>query len=223
MLLRFLVEGLAIYDRKQKKNKEVEMAVEKERASHIWKRDEFDWYVEPEICSEALFIVEKFDGSIWDPACGMGRIVSSAISAGYEAVGTDLNPKANSIYGECYNFLTDYVPIEKHNIVSNPPFGIAEEFVIKAIEDVKVGGKVAMILPLVWMAGFSTKRSWLPVSPLMRVYPISPRPSMPPAAVIMSGEKPGNGTKDFAWFVWEKGYEGHAQIAFMNTRALTGK
>lgn len=198
------------------------MAVEKARDSHIWKRDEFDWYVEPEICSEALFIVEKFDGSIWDPACGMGRIINSAHNAGYETVGTDLNPKSSSNH-EPFDFLKDEVPIDKHNIVSNPPFGVAEDFVLKAIDEVKFGGKVAMILPLVWMAGFSTKRSWLPLSPLRRVYPISPRPSMPPAAVIMSGEKPGNGTKDFAWFVWEKGYEGQAEIAFMNTRMLTGK
>ena len=198
------------------------MVVEKARASHIWKRDEYDWYIEPKICSEALFIVEKFDGTIWDPACGSGRIVTSAINSGYDAIGTDLNPKAESDH-QPYNFLTDYIPVEKHNIVSNPPFGIAEEFVRKAIEEVRVSGKVAMILPLVWMAGFSTKRSWLPVSPLRRVYPISPRPSMPPAAVILSGEKPGNGTKDFAWFVWEKGYKGQAEIAFMNTRKITGK
>ena len=195
------------------------MAVEKLRESHIWKRDEYDWYVEPKVCSQALFELESFNGTIWDPACGMGRIVDSAREAGYEAVGTDINPEARSDR-EPYCFLNDNVPVLKDNIVSNPPFGIAEEFVRKGIEIVNQSGKVAMILPIVWMAGFSKKRDWLPNSPLKVVYPISPRPSMPPAKVIMSGEKPGNGTKDFAWFVWQNGFSGSPKIAFMNTRNL---
>jgi hypothetical protein len=102
----------------------------------------------------------------------------------------------------------------------NPPFGLAEDFVREAIEIVPRGGKVAVILPLVWVSGFSTKRDWLPNSPLCTLYPISPRPSMPPGRVIEAGEKPGNGTKDFAWLVWQNGYCGEASVRFMNTNEV---
>ena len=43
---------------------------------------------------------------------------------------------------------------------------------------------------------------------------------MPPGKVIEAGVKAGNGTKDFAWFVWKKGYGGEPEIKFMNTKKL---
>jgi hypothetical protein len=62
----------------------------RKRESHLWQRDEHDWYIEPIWCSARLFEAEKFEGGIWDPACGSGRIPQAAIDAGLEAVGTDL-------------------------------------------------------------------------------------------------------------------------------------
>ena len=39
-------------------------------AVHIWNKEPDGFYVEPFWVSERLFEVEKFDGTIWDPACG---------------------------------------------------------------------------------------------------------------------------------------------------------
>ena len=44
------------------------------RRSHIFDRDDHDFYVEPAWCSERLFAVEPFAGLIWDPAAGSGTI-----------------------------------------------------------------------------------------------------------------------------------------------------
>jgi hypothetical protein len=189
------------------------------KKAHIWDRDKHDWYVEPFECSAALFAIETFRGTIWDPACGMGRIVLEAQKAGLNAIGTDIVRRSDVCEHQC-DFLRKRPDIKFSNIVSNPPFGKAEEFVQKSLSLVKPGGKVAMLLPLVWMAGFSTKRHWLPISPLRRVFPISPRPSMPPGAVIVAGERAGNGTKDFAWFLWENGYSGKPEIVFLNTSSF---
>ncbi|WP_394688369.1 hypothetical protein [Hoeflea sp.] len=189
----------------------------REKQSHLWVRDKDDWYVEPEEVSLALFQHEEFVGPVWDPACGMGRIVEQAKNCGLKSIGSDIVPK-NSYEARVHNFLEDDFDVfDFDNVVTNPPFSKAEEFVKKAISIVPDGGKVAAILPIVWLSGFSTKRDWLPVSPLRRVYPISPRPSMPPGAAILAGEKPGNGTKDFCWLVWEKGYKGKPEIEFLNT------
>lgn len=194
------------------------MPAKKIKNAHLWERDIHDWYVEPFECSSALFAVETFRGAIWDPACGIGRIVIEARHAGLKAIGTDI-VKRSELCVATTDFLAATARAKFSNIVTNPPFSIAEEFVQHALSIVRPGGKVAMLLPLVWMAGFSTKRHWLPTSPLRRVYPISPRPSMPPGAVIQAGQKPGNGTKDFAWFVWQSGYTGNAEIVFLNTSA----
>lgn len=193
------------------------MPTKKLKNAHLWERDPHDWYVEPNECSEALFAAERFRGAIWDPACGLGRIVEQAHAAGYKAVGTDIVSRSDICAREA-DFLVSRPAAKFSNIVSNPPFGLAEEFVQHALTLVDKGGKVAMLLPLVWLSGFSTKRNWLPSSPLRRVYPISPRPSMPPGKVIMAGIKAGNGTKDFAWFVWLSGYKGCPDIEFLNTR-----
>lgn len=192
------------------------MAVIREKLAHLWERDPYDWYVEPFECSAALFQLEKFEGEVWDPACGMGRIVMEARAAGLTAVGSDIVSRSDICAAESDFLARSYQP-DFRNIVMNPPFGLAEEFVREAIRIVPRGGKVAVILPLVWVSGFSSKRDWLPSSPLRTLYPISPRPSMPPGKVIEAGIRPGNGTKDFAWLVWQNGYLGEASVRFMNT------
>lgn len=194
------------------------MAKIREKQAHLWERDDLDWYVEPKECSRALFYVESFNGPIWDPACGIGRIVEQAVSVGKQAFGSDVINR--SIYCEfTANFLDFEYNIPRYsNIVMNPPFSLAEEFIKKSINIIPNGGKIAAILPLVWLAGFSTKRDWLPESPLRKVFPISPRPSMPPGKVVLAGEKPGNGTKDFCWLVWQKGYTGRPEVEFLNTQ-----
>lgn len=193
------------------------MAIERTKLAHIWQRDEYDWYVEPRECTDALLAIEQFKGNVWDPACGSGNIVKSCQQFGLEAFGTDIRQRSFELL-KIHNFLDGGPPRPFKNIICNPPFGSAEEFVRLAISLTPLGGKIAMILPLVWMAGFSSKRDWLPSSPLKAVFPISPRPSMPPGAVIEAGVKPGNGTKDFAWFLWEVGYSSSPQIVFLNTK-----
>jgi len=192
------------------------MAVLRQKEAHLWERDPLDWYVEPEICSIGLFGEESFSGRIWDPACGLGRIVDSARAFGLSAVGTDI-VRRSATCERTFDFLGSQVEVGFDHIVSNPPFRHAEEFVQKAIEIVPQGGKVGMLLPLVWLTGFSSKRDWLPRSPLKTLMPISPRPSMPPGAVVASGGRVGNGTKDFAWFVWQKGYGEGCNVRFLNT------
>lgn len=194
------------------------MSIAKQKKSHIWDRDPDDWYVEPFECSMALFDLEEFQGSVWDPSCGLGRILDSAEKAGHTVIGSDIVTR-----GSYCDFEKDFLSIsegevEFDNIVSNPPFNLAEKFVRHGLELLPHGGKMAMILPMVWLSGFSTKRDWLPYSPLRKYFAISPRPSMPPGAVIQAGVKAGNGTKDFAWFIWEKGYCGQPSVGFMNTK-----
>lgn len=178
--------------------------------AHLWARHPEDWYVEPEWCSRRLFEVEPFSGQILDPACGLGRIVEAADSAGHPAFGADIVRRSHWCAAEV-NFL-DTWPEFADNIVSNPPFGIADDFVKHALRVAE--RKVAMLLPTKWMNS-AARGKWLETTPLRRVWLLSPRPSMPPGPVIAAGIKPGNGTTDFAWFVWARGYDGRPEIMFM--------
>ena len=197
------------------------MSKVRKKDSHIWARDELDWYVEPFECSLALLEFLKLSGHIWDPAAGSCRITRSARELGHKTTSTDLVGRSDSL-DEQLDFLCERNPRGDH-IVTNPPFAQAEDFVLHALDIMPPGSNIAVLLPLVWASGFSSKRSWLPNSPLKFLMPISPRPSMPPGAVVMSGEKPGNGTKDFAWFVWEVGYGLDSRLHFLNTNPVKAR
>jgi hypothetical protein len=99
----------------------------------------------------------------------------------------------------------------EYSIVSNPPFGIADSFAVRALS---LATKVALLLPTKWMNG-AKRGAWLETTPLRRVWLLAPRPSMPPGPVIEAGLKPGNGTVDFCWMVWERGYEGHSELRWL--------
>lgn len=184
----------------------VARASRRAKASGIWTRDPHDFYVEPEWVSKRLFEEELFHGTVIDPACGTGRIVVSALASGLVAGGLDIVAKRGFL--PALDFLDQgwgagLMP--PPNIVCNPPFGVADEFVRLAIE--RALDKVAMLLPATWHFG-SKRAAWLEHTPLKRVLACTPRPSMPPGAVILAGEKPGGGKKDFSWYIWERGHKG---------------
>ena len=193
----------------------------RDKAAGIWARDPYDWYVEPEWASAALFSREPFEGAVLDPACGLGRIVIEARRAGHEAAGCDIVDRSVACTVVADFFADDWLGRDTgagiSNIVCNPPFGRSDDFVRLALMRTK--HKVALLLPATWHFG-SKRAKWLEETPLRRVFALTPRPSMPPGAVILAGEKPGGGTKDFAWYVWEHGYVGPWQGGWLHRDAL---
>jgi hypothetical protein len=188
----------------------------RKRESYLWTRDPLDWYVEPEWCSERLFAAETFEGTIWDPCAGTGRIRDAAKAAGYpSALASDIEPRGHQ---GVFSFdFTPYIMALKRerivdNIVCNPPYKIAREFAEASLAITRC--KVAMFLAANWVQGEARSR-WLESTPLRRVYFICPRPSCPPGDIIKQGIVPGNGTSDFAWFVWEQGYQGRPEIGWL--------
>jgi hypothetical protein len=96
------------------------------RRSHIFDRDDDDFYVEPAWCSERLFAVEPFAGLIWDPAAGSGTIPRAARAAGLSNFASDI---ADRGCGLRQDFLIAPAPAEAFNVVTNPPFRLAPPFV----------------------------------------------------------------------------------------------
>lgn len=182
-------------------------------AAHLWARHPEDWYVEEQWVDHRLFERERFDGSICDPACGLGRIVEAAQSAGFrDAWGQDIVERSRHCRRVSDFLADDFSGRPPDNIISNPPFKLAQEFTARAL-DIALR-KVAMLLPLRWIAGDERSR-WLEDSRPARVLILAPRPSMPPGPVILAGLRPSGGKTDFAWFVWEKGHNSAPQISWL--------
>jgi hypothetical protein len=149
----------------------------RKRDSHIWNRETADHYVEPAWCSERLFQVETFRGPINDPCCGFGTIPEAAYRAGIGASACDLVDRGYK-GGRVEDFFASTWP--RDNIVSNPPFDVASQFVLHALK--LTGGKVAIIFPTARLnaANGPKGKYWIDGLPLRRVWLLTPRPSMPP-------------------------------------------
>src|SRR4051812_15446492 len=98
-----------------------------------------DLFATPSWVTDALLKVEQFDGPVWEPACGDDHMVDALRAGGLTVQGTDI---ASGV-----NFLrTNDFPCK--NIITNPPFSLAEPFVRHALKLAEANqGKVAMLLP----------------------------------------------------------------------------
>jgi len=168
-----------------------------------------DFYPTPNIATIELLKRETFNGNVWECACGKGDISKILESKGYSVFSTDLN---NYGYGKNgFNFLDDTGLFSNNfkiqdNIITNPPFKYALEFILQAKKYSRF--KIAMFLKTVFLEGqkryemFQDKKY-----PLRTVYQFSSR--------INFGEYENGGMMAFAWFVWEKGYKGKPIIEWI--------
>lgn len=183
------------------------MGKKTEKNAHLWEADPDGWYVEEPWVWERLFEKERFFGEIVDPSCGMGRCVTAARAAGYTVHGRDLIARYPIVERE-ENFLESTEVVD--NICTNPPFHLVNDapypYLMQALKLARK--KVAIVARSSWIFGEERSKDmerW----PLYRVYHLTPKPSMPPGAVIAAGESPGNGQIDYVIAVFLKGFTGH--------------
>lgn len=158
-----------------------------------------DFYRTPPEATEALLRAEIFLGDIWEPACGDGAIARPLSAAGFTVRATDLVDRG---YGEGrVDFLLFPARQVADNVVTNPPYRLAEEFLLAALGAAR--HKVALLLRLAFLEGIKRK-ALFEASPLARVHVFSRRLSMFQPAVVSASR----GTTVFAWFVWEHGHRG---------------
>lgn len=171
------------------------------------KADGIDFYETPAWATEKLLEKESFIGNILEPCCGAGAISRILEAHNYSVISADIRTDSG-VYGTPgVDFLS--VANATDNVVTNPPYFCADEFVKHSLEI--ASGKVAMLLKLSFLE--SVKRYPLfQLTPLRTVYIFSKRITMYPA----NQPKPKNsGTITYAWFIWEKGYSGQTQIDWL--------
>lgn len=160
---------------------------------------------------ELLLAEESFAPVIWECACGEGHLSKVLEEYGFEVISTDLIYRG---YGdpEPLDFLKDTLENFEGDIITNPPYKYALEFVEQALNSVKPGRKVAMFLKLTFLEGKARKEFFLH-SPPKTIYVSSSR-----LMCAMNGEfeKCSSRAVAYAWFVWEKGFKGDPVIKWIN-------
>lgn len=114
-------------------------------------REENDFYATDPGAVVALLSLEKFSPRIWECACGQGHLSKEIELAGYETKSSDLIDRG---YGQSgINFLSDTITHWDGDIITNPPYKYAKEFIIKALSIIPDGKKVAMFLKVQFLEG----------------------------------------------------------------------
>lgn len=169
-------------------------------------RAERDWYVEPAWLVDALAEVEPLSGVIWDPACGGGNIPKTLSARGLNAYGSDI---ADRGYGVKYNDFFEWRGPNDCSFVSNPPYGVLQQFIEHALKITT--GKVCILARLAFLEG-QARKPFFQSTPLARVWVSSRRASMPPGGTDI---KASGGTIAYAWFVWVPGHVGPPTLGWL--------
>lgn len=174
-------------------------------------RQEHDYYATEPKAVEILLEKETFNHKIWEPACGEGHISKVLEKAGYNVLSTDLIYRG---FGEekSFDFLKERLDYFDGDIITNPPYKYAKEFVEKALDTVKDGHKVAMFLKVTFLEGKARQQLFLKTPP-KTIYVFSGRVK---CAKNGNFDEMGSSAVAYAWFVWEKGFKGNPTIKWVN-------
>ena len=159
-------------------------------------RAEHDYYATDPVAAEWLLKIEpELADTIWECACGENSISEVFRRNGKSVRCSDLVVRQEGI--EQLDFLLCTEPMHGADIVTNPPFKYAEEFVEKALSLVDDGRYVCMFLKLIFLEGKS-RRSLFEKHPPVRVRVSSSRIRCVPNGDFSSKESSAG---CYAWFV----------------------
>lgn len=174
-------------------------------------REAFDYYATDPKAVEMLLELEQFAPVIWEPACGEGHISKVLQAHGYQVISTDLVYRG---FGdpEPLDFLKETLDGFEGDIITNPPYSTGLEFVQRALESVRPGGKVAMFLKVQFLEG-QKRGAFFKDTPPRTVYISRSRLS---CAKNGDFERFPDSAIAYAWYVWEKGFTGDPVIKWFN-------
>lgn len=119
-------------------------------------RQSEDYYATEPKATEWLCKLESFKGPILEPSCGEGHIAKVLMAHGYEVECRDLVDRGFGTSGK------DFLDIDnttwKGDIITNPPYKFALEFVRKALAIIPDGHKVAMFLKIQFLEGKARRK-----------------------------------------------------------------
>lgn len=157
--------------------------------------------------------------------CGQGHLSKRFKELGYNVVDTDLIDRGYGVGG------VDFFECDKAlapNIVTNPPYKYAKEWVEHSLELLDEGNKLALFLPIQFLESDS-RRGLFATTPPETVYVCVNRILCGMNGDFNAKDKDGNtiynkdgspkkmsSAKCYAWFVWRKGYVGDTTIKWIN-------
>jgi hypothetical protein len=173
-------------------------------------REENDYYATEPKALELLLELETFAPNVWECACGEGHLSEVLMNQGYNVISSDLIDRGYGYAG--VDFLETTKPFDG-DIITNPPYKFAKEFVEHALEIVTEGHKVVMFLKVQFLEG-KARRKMFEKYPPKKIYVSSGR-----LVCALNGDfekSAKSNAVSYAWFIWEKGFTGDTIVRWFN-------
>lgn len=173
-----------------------------------------DYYATDPKALEIFLKRLKADGielhkSIWECACGGGHLSRLLESKGYDVWSTDLIDRG---YGKPNtDFLKSVENEWQGDILTNPPYKYAKEFVEKALKITRNGCYTIMFLKIQFLEG-KERRKLFDKYPPKYIYVNSAR-----QICYINGDmtKKMSSATCYCWYIWEKGFNGEPIIRWI--------
>lgn len=181
-------------------------------------RQQNDYYATEPKALELLLEKEQFCPYVWECACGEGHLSNVLKEYGYKVKSSDLVDRG---YEETE--VIDFLKVTKddiqkdvtRDIITNPPYKYAKEFVEKALELSMDGTKIAMFLKVQFLEG-KARRKLFEKHPPKRIYVASSRLLCAKNGEFEKMRQGGGSAVAYAWFIWEKGFNGEPVVKWFN-------
>jgi len=146
---------------------------------------------------------------IWECAVGMGHLSRVLIEYGYTVTSTDIVDRGYTTLPE-----RDFLLAEgtwHGDILTNPPFKLAEKFVEKGMKLLSQNNKLLLFLKIQFLEGQRRKKLFEEY-PIKYVYCYSARQQCCRDAKF---EEFTATTQFYAWYIWEKGFSGETIVRWI--------
>lgn len=167
-----------------------------------------DFYATEPLAVYELLEREKFSNTVLECCVGMGHIAAVLKENGYKVIAQDVVDR-----GYPDTKIKDFLiqTENKCDIITNPPYGLANEFVEHSLEISPEGTKIAMFLKLTFLESKGRKELFAR-HPFKTLYVFSERRI---CAKNGDFDKYTAPAMAFGWYVWEKGYTGDPVIKWI--------
>ena len=182
-------------------------------------RQNEDFYATDPVATEWLLKLENIHDVVIDNSVGEGDLMFPIIKSGRKVIGFDIVNRFSQHPGFEFrneNWL-EFNPNKLINadVIFNPPYKLAQEFVEHSINLVEEGRKVCAFLKLQFLEGKKRKELFEKYPPKI-VYVSSSRILCAKNADFTGMREAGGSAVAYCWYVWEKGYKGETLIKWFN-------
>lgn len=176
-------------------------------------REENDFYATHPSALEKFLdsFEENLHERIWEPSCGMGHLSEVLKARGYKVCSSDLINRGYGYHG------IDFLKTNKQwdgDIVTNPPYSLALDFVKHSFDVVTDGKFIIMFLKITFLEGIERKKFYVSGFNPKYVYVSSSRLNCSRNADFEKYKT--QSAVCYAWYVWQKSFNGDTKIRWFN-------